>query len=291
MDSTPTLSLPSLPPEILADNIFALRATCKQIESKLFYRFGTQFFSQKRVWRNYVSLSTLDAMAESRLRSFLKTITIGLELLPPVHEARSGSHRKRRRAINDQDTLLSAGWATSLLSSSLLKLTNLVKLAVEDVDNCDPQFGWGFTSIAEISGFKRRLLENVLSHKEEPHGVACVQMLMNGIILAQQAGGLPCLKELQLNALNVPDWKIDPELRNVEPHRRPFALRGAPHTELHGKTFPAIFFQLAEILFQHQRQRPTQRLRVYDTSSSEFLVTGRESRVLVARHHPHSWPE
>ncbi|KAI9898639.1 hypothetical protein N3K66_006999 [Trichothecium roseum] len=62
----------------------SLRLTCKDIESKLFASFATEFFSRKQFMLSLFSLEALVGISKSRLSPFLQRLQFGLECPPNV---------------------------------------------------------------------------------------------------------------------------------------------------------------------------------------------------------------
>ncbi|KAI1266391.1 hypothetical protein F5Y18DRAFT_28398 [Xylariaceae sp. FL1019] len=129
---------------------FALRLVCRELASRLFETFCTEFFTERRFSISYYSLNALlEITKHPDLKKWLKHLTIGLDrfdsadALPRVvdnwdhetHPARASSDAKyyRLEALNqEQNFLLSSGKFQLMMSQALIALPDLQSLVLRD---------------------------------------------------------------------------------------------------------------------------------------------------------------
>lgn len=93
LDGLPTETMTNVADRLGSDDLFALRATCKQIEAKTFHVFSTTHFTAKCIHMTTDSLKALLAMSQSkRLNSFVKTVWISVKRFDETPERLSCGH-------------------------------------------------------------------------------------------------------------------------------------------------------------------------------------------------------
>lgn len=114
-----------------------LRLANKQIHEYTFPYFAKKFFSRRRFFRGYLSLSTLLSISESRLSPYLETLVLGAELLDSAapEDAPNVSKEAYYKAYADQTSMLASGWDRDTLIDALRSLPNLKGVGVESFDD------------------------------------------------------------------------------------------------------------------------------------------------------------
>lgn len=141
-----TSKLLEVPAEILAciadeleiEHYGNLRLANRQMHDYTFPYFAKKFFSRRKFFRDYLSLSTLLSISESRLSPYLENVILGIELLEfngPPGEAPNVFKEAYYKAYADQTSILATGWDRDTLVDSLRNLPNLKGVGVESFDD------------------------------------------------------------------------------------------------------------------------------------------------------------
>lgn len=140
-----TAKLLEIPAEILAciadeldiENYGNLRLANRQTHDYTFPYFAKKFFSRRKFFRGYLSLSTLLAISESRLSPYLENLVLGTELLEfgAPGDAPNVSKEAYYKAYADQTSMLASGWDRDTLIDALRNLPNLKGVGVESFDD------------------------------------------------------------------------------------------------------------------------------------------------------------
>lgn len=140
-----TAKLLEIPAEILAciaddldiEHYGNLRLANRQIHDYTFPYFAKKFFSRRKFFRGYLSLSTLLAISESRMGPYLETLILGTELLEfgAPGDAPNVSKEAYYKAYADQTSMLASGWDRDTLIDALRNLPGLKGVGVESFDD------------------------------------------------------------------------------------------------------------------------------------------------------------
>ncbi|ROW00533.1 hypothetical protein VSDG_03213 [Cytospora chrysosperma] len=141
----------SIPAELLASiagdlditDYGNLRLSCKQVEELTFPYFAKKFFSRRKFFRGYLSLSTLLTISESRFSPYLETVILSTVLLENDPPSGSDSVFKEAfiQAHAEQTSILASGWDRDMLVAAFENLPNLRGIAAEAFDDCE---NWDF---------------------------------------------------------------------------------------------------------------------------------------------------
>lgn len=191
--------------ELDAADYGALRLSCKQVEAALFPFFASKFFSARRVFQNHYSLSVLKDISESRLSPFVKTVVMGIELLPqPSLRTIETTDRAKHEALYlDDMALLPSGKAQELVTLTFVRLSSLVGLEVRDYyaigrtnnlprtellpeEQNTTSYGYGLRTIMGELGFSRRPIGFYLDYISTSGGLACIQLLLTAAARAKK---------------------------------------------------------------------------------------------------------
>lgn len=166
--SLPTEILTPIADDLKVEDYGALRLSSKQVEANLFPHFGRKFFTRRRFYRDLYSLSVLRQLSESRLRSYVKTIVLGTELLPnrlPTFRARA-SATERYKLLADHRAFLASGLDGDLLANAFQELPNLEAVVLHDLDgrprplehlvHAEYALGYGLKSLLAKLGVESR---------------------------------------------------------------------------------------------------------------------------------------
>lgn len=133
--SLPCELLASIANDLEANDHGSLRLCCKQAEYSTFPYFAKKFFSRRKFFRSYLSLSTLISISDSRLSPYLQNFVLDTALINDnlvLGSFRNGPRRKAYlQAYADQTTILASGWDRDMLSTAFEKLPNLNTITVE----------------------------------------------------------------------------------------------------------------------------------------------------------------
>ncbi|KKY39693.1 putative f-box domain-containing protein [Diaporthe ampelina] len=140
-----TAKLLEVPAEILAciadeldvEHYGNFRLANRQIHEYTFPYFAKKFFSRRKFFRGYLSLSTLLSISESRLSPYLETLILSTELLEfdAPGDAPNVSKEAYYKAYADQTCMLASGWDRDTLIDALRNLPNLKGVGVESFDD------------------------------------------------------------------------------------------------------------------------------------------------------------
>lgn len=171
-----TSKLLEIPAEILAciadeldiEHYGNLRLANRQVHDYTFPYFAKKFFSRRKFFRGYLSLSTLLSISESRLSPYLETLILGIELLDlgPPGEVPNLFKEAYYKAYADQTSMLATGWDRDTLVDSMRNLPNLKGVGVESFDagedwdfdvarpNSDVDGGYGLKTLLRSLGYE-----------------------------------------------------------------------------------------------------------------------------------------
>lgn len=202
--------------ELSPVDCFALRRTCQGMKVISDGSFTKQFFSHRRFWRNRSSLEILDQIAESRLGAFLRTVTIGIELIPHVTmcvasrpsrlRPAAGDKPSRLALLADQKSFLDSGLDIDMLASSLPKLPNLETVAVQGFPSrCrewvspSTKLGYGLKTIISEQ-WPLTMTSRMFSYADiRTLASECVQVVLDAMTRAKRPWGLTSLKKLKIS--------------------------------------------------------------------------------------------
>lgn len=232
-----TAKLHEVPAEILAciadeldiEDYGNLRLASKQIHDYTFPYFAKKFFSRRKFFRSYLSLSTLLSISESRLNPYLETLVLGTELLEfgAPSDAPNVSNEAYAQAYADQTSIIGSGWDRDTLIDAMRNLPNLKGVAVESFDDREV---WDFdtnspNSVIDGGYGLKTLLRNLgyeagrPPHQSSPvsQWVMAVQTLLGAVA---KAGAKPKSlsitgKILNRSYINSDDLGIDDDAFNI----------------------------------------------------------------------------
>ncbi|KUI58305.1 hypothetical protein VP1G_05591 [Cytospora mali] len=139
------MDLLSMPAELLAGisegldvtDYANLRLCCKHIETLTFPDFAQRFFSRRKFFRGFLSLTTLASISESRFSPYMKTFLLSTVLFEPEPPIEAGNISKEGylQAYTEQTSILASGWDRDVLIAAFQNLPNLKEIGVEDFDD------------------------------------------------------------------------------------------------------------------------------------------------------------